>query len=59
MSFFENTKNKFALFGSLWDYLKIRKKWVLGPLLLVLVLFGVFVVVTAGSALAPLIYTLF
>ncbi len=43
----------------LWDYLKVRKKYWLLPLILVLLLLGFLIVFTAGSAVAPFIYTLF
>jgi hypothetical protein len=43
----------------LWDFLRVRKKWWLGPIVLVLVLFGALVVLTQGSAVAPFIYTIF
>jgi NAD/NADP transhydrogenase beta subunit len=39
--------------------LKERKKWWLLPMVLVLLLFGVLIVLTSGSAIAPFIYTLF
>jgi len=42
-----------------WDFLRVRKKWWLGPIVLVLVLFGALVVLTQGSAIAPFIYTIF
>lgn len=43
----------------LWGYLKVRKKFWLLPLIIILLLFGVLVVLTSGSAIAPLIYTIF
>lgn len=43
----------------LWDFLKVRKKIWLLPLIIILLLFGVLIVFTAGSAIAPFIYTLF
>lgn len=43
----------------LWDFLKIRKKWWLAPILIFLVLLGGLLVVTKGSALAPFIYAIF
>lgn len=43
----------------LWDFLRIRKKFWLLPLIVVLLTFGVLIVLTAGSAIAPFIYTLF
>ncbi len=42
-----------------WLYLKIRKKWWLAPIMIVLGLMGLLIVATQGSALAPFIYTLF
>ena len=43
----------------LWDFLKVRKKFWLAPIILVLLLFGVLIVLTSGSAIAPFIYTWF
>jgi uncharacterized protein DUF5989 len=43
----------------LWGFLRVRKKFWLLPLILVLLGFGALVVLTAGSAIAPFIYTLF
>jgi hypothetical protein len=42
-----------------WGYLKVRKKWWLLPILLVMVMVGVLLVFAQGSALAPFIYTIF
>ena len=42
-----------------WNFLKIRKKYWLLPIILVLVLFGGLIVLTQGSAVAPFIYTIF
>tara|TARA_B100000575_G_scaffold225815_1_gene186410 strand:- start:435 stop:584 length:150 start_codon:yes stop_codon:yes gene_type:complete len=42
-----------------WEFLKIRKKFWLLPIILVLVLFGGLIVLTQGSAVAPFIYTIF
>jgi hypothetical protein len=42
-----------------WLYLKIRKKWWLAPIVLLLGLLGLLIAGTQGSALAPFIYTLF
>ena len=42
-----------------WDFLKVRKKYWLLPILIVLVLFGALIVLTQGTALAPFIYTIF
>ncbi|MDA9766953.1 DUF5989 family protein [Candidatus Thioglobus sp.] len=43
----------------LWSFIRIRKKFWLLPILLVMVLFGGVIVLSQGSAVAPLIYTLF
>ncbi len=43
----------------LWDFLKVRKKFWLAPIILVLLLLGALIVLTQGSAVAPFIYTLF
>lgn len=42
-----------------WDFLKIRKKFWLTPIILVLFLLGGLLVFAQGSAVAPFIYTLF
>lgn len=42
-----------------WLFLKVRKKWWLAPILLVLGLMALLIVLTEGSAIAPFIYTLF
>ena len=42
-----------------WNFLKIRKKYWLLPILLVLVIFGGLIILTQGTAVAPFIYTLF
>jgi len=59
MSVFQDMKSRMSIFGELWMFMKIRKKWWLGPIVMFLVLLGVLIVFTEGSALAPLIYTLF
>ena len=43
----------------LWGFLRIRKKYWLIPIILMLLLFGGIIVLTSGSAIAPFIYTLF
>ncbi len=43
----------------LWAFLKVRKKFWLLPLIIVLLLFGVLIVLSSGSAIAPFIYTIF
>lgn len=45
--------------SELWQFLRVRKKFWLLPLILVSLIFGVLIVFTSGSAVAPFIYTLF
>ena len=42
-----------------WDFLKVRKKYWLLPILIVLVIFGGLIILAQGSAVAPFIYTIF
>tara|TARA_B100000131_G_scaffold305982_1_gene332538 strand:+ start:381 stop:530 length:150 start_codon:yes stop_codon:yes gene_type:complete len=42
-----------------WEFLKVRKKYWLFPIIIVLVLFGGLFVLTQGSAVAPFIYAIF
>tara|TARA_Y100000589_G_scaffold287175_1_gene287786 strand:- start:4473 stop:4634 length:162 start_codon:yes stop_codon:yes gene_type:complete len=52
--------NEFTeLLKDLYDFLKIRKKYWLAPLILVIVFMGTLLIVTQGSIIAPFIYTLF
>jgi len=55
----QDMKSRMTIFGELWMFMKIRKKWWLGPIILFLLLLGVLIVFTEGSALAPFIYALF
>jgi Family of unknown function (DUF5989) len=43
----------------LWRFMRVRKKYWLLPVLLMMFVFGGLVVLTQGSAVAPFIYTLF
>jgi hypothetical protein len=45
--------------GEFWRFLKVRKKWWLLPIMIVMVLMGALMVFAQSSALAPFIYTLF
>ena len=47
------------LFKDLIAFMKVRKKYWLAPIIIVLVLIGALIVLTQGSAVAPFIYTLF
>jgi hypothetical protein len=48
-----------SFLGELWRFLRVRKKFWLLPILIMMVLFGGLLVLTQGSAVAPFIYTLF
>ena len=51
--------SKFSIVKELWDFMKVRKKWWLGPIFMTLILLGMLIVFTEGSAAAPFIYALF
>jgi hypothetical protein len=51
--------SKLSVAIELWQFLKVRKKWWLAPIVIVLVLLGALIIFTESSALAPFIYTLF
>ena len=48
-----------SLISELWAFMKVRKKFWLLPILIVLGLFGILIVLAQGSAIAPFIYTIF
>jgi hypothetical protein len=48
-----------SILRELWQFMRVRKKFWLGPMVLVLLLLGLLIVFTEGSSLAPFIYTLF
>ncbi len=48
-----------SLAAELWTFMRVRKKWWLLPILMVLLLVGALLVFAQGSALAPFIYTIF
>jgi hypothetical protein len=50
---------KLSITKELWEFLKIRKKWWLAPILIMLALLGGLIILTQGSALAPFIYAIF
>ena len=55
----EQMRNKLSILGDLWAFMKVRKKWWLAPIMVMLLLLSTLLVLTQGSALAPFIYTLF
>ena len=51
--------SKLSIIIELFQYIKIRKKYWLMPIIIMLVLMGLLLVITEGSAIAPFIYVLF
>ena len=51
--------SKIAIIKEFLEFLKVRKKWWLTPIVVMLLLLGALIVLTEGSAIAPFIYTLF
>ncbi|PWT99357.1 MAG: hypothetical protein C5B51_27340 [Terriglobia bacterium] len=47
-----------TVFGELWLFIRINKKWWMIPIVITLLLFGVLILL-AGTGAAPFIYTLF
>ncbi len=48
-----------SVFSEFWEFLKVRKRYWLAPIVIVLLLMGALIVFTEGSAVAPFIYALF
>jgi len=51
--------SKLSILLEFWEFLKVRKKWWLLPIMFFLVVLGALLVFSQGSAVAPFIYTLF
>jgi Family of unknown function (DUF5989) len=52
-------KSVVSLLGEFWVFMRMQKKWWLAPLVVILILMGVLIILTEGSALAPFIYAIF
>jgi hypothetical protein len=48
-----------SIFSELWAFMRVRKKWWLGPIVVTMLLLSALIVLTEGSAVAPFIYALF
>ena len=48
-----------SLIAELWVFMRVRKKFWLLPIIVMMVVFGGLVILTQGSAVAPFIYTIF
>jgi len=47
------------LFKEFCDFIKVRKKYWLLPIFIILILFGTLIILSQGTAVAPFIYTIF
>ena len=47
------------LLKDLWGFMRVRKKFWLAPIIVVMLLLGALIVLAQGSAVAPFVYTLF
>jgi hypothetical protein len=50
---------KFQILSEFFEFMKERKKWWLGPIVIMLLLLSLLIVLTQGSAVAPFVYALF
>jgi hypothetical protein len=50
---------RFAILGEVWQYVRTRKRWWMGSIIVILVVLSLFIVLVEGSAIAPFIYALF
>ena len=48
-----------SFLSELWEFIRVRKKFWLLPILIMMVIFGGLIFLTQGSAIAPFIYTIF
>jgi len=47
------------LLADIWDFLRVRKKYWLAPLIFTILLMGGLIIFTQGSVIAPFIYSIF
>jgi hypothetical protein len=52
-------EGKIGILKEFLEFLGETKKWWLAPIVIIMVLMGVIIVLTEGTAVAPLIYTIF
>jgi len=55
----KKTSKNYSLLGELWEFMRVRKKWWLLPIVIMLALVGVLIFVSHSSALSPFIYAFF
>ena len=51
--------SKLSILAEFWEFLRIRKKYWLVPIVFFLLLFGTLFILTEGTAIAPFIYAIF
>lgn len=51
--------SKLSILKEFWDFLRIRKRYWLTPIVIIFVLLSLLIIFTESSAVAPFIYTLF
>lgn len=59
MKLAQRLTSRLELVSEFWAFMSVRKKWWLGPIVLLLLILGLLIILTEGSALAPFIYPLF
>ena len=59
MNFYNHFKSRFAIMNELVTFLWVRRMWWMIPMVLVLLGFGLLIIFTQSSALAPFLYPLF
>ena len=52
-------KDFLELAKDIWDFLRVRKKYWLAPLIITMLIMGSLIIFTQGSVVAPFIYTIF
>ncbi len=53
------TSGKMSVLTGLWGFMRVRKKWWLGPIVVMMLLIGFLLIFAQTSALAPFIYAIF
>jgi hypothetical protein len=59
VKFLDSLKNRFSIMGELIAFLWLRRLWWMIPMVVVLLAFGLLIIFTQSSALAPFLYPLF
>lgn len=55
----EKLKQRFYLILELWNYMRVRKKWWLLPIITMILIVSVLIIASQFSAISPFIYALF